>query len=116
MRIELTDQDKEYEDTIRKSTDHSEAVKKAFVELGFEKTDLKTLSFQVDTEYESYQDKKDKSWKQRFIGYKATHFLKIEFNRKRDILGKVLFMVARLPARPDFHVEYTIKDTERAQE
>ena len=42
LRIELTDQDKEYEDTIRKSTDHSEAVKKAFVELGFEKTDLKT--------------------------------------------------------------------------
>ena len=111
----MTDQDKEYEDTIRKSTDHSEAVKKAFVELGFEKTDLKTLSFQVDTEYESYQDKKDKSWKQRFIGYKATHFLKIEFNRERDILGKVLFMVARLPARPEFHVEYTIKDTERAK-
>jgi len=115
LRIELTDLDKEYEATIRKSTEHSNAVKEAFEELGFEKTDLKTLSFRVDTEHESYQDKKDKSWKQRFVGYKAVHILKIEFSRERDILGKVLFMVARLPAKPEFHMEYTVKDVERAK-
>ena len=115
LRIELTDQEKDYEDAIRKSTEHSEVVKKAFEGLGFDKTDLKTLSFRVDTVYESYQDKKDRSWKQRFVGYKAVHFLKIEFSRERDILGKVLYMVARLPARPEFHVEYTLKDTEGAK-
>ena len=35
LRIELTNQDKEYEDTIRKSTDHSEAVKKSLRGIGF---------------------------------------------------------------------------------
>ena len=115
LRIELVDIEKEYAETIRKSTEHAETVKESFVTLGFEQTDLKTLSFRVDTEYESYQDKKDNSWKKRFIGYKAVHILKIEFSRERDILGKVLYMVARLPAKPEFHLEYTVKDVEAAK-
>ena len=115
LRIELVDIEKEYDETIRKSTEHAEIVKESFVSLGFDKTDLKTLSFRVDTEYESYQDKKDNSWKQRFIGYKAVHLLKIEVSRERDILGKVLYMVAKLPAKPEFHLEYTVKDTEAAK-
>ena len=41
--------------------------------------------------------------------------MKIEFGRERDILGKVLFMVASLPAKPEFHVEYTVKDAEKAK-
>ena len=47
-------------------------LKDCFEKLGFERTDLKTLNFNVDTEYESYQDR-DKSWKRRFMGYKYVH-------------------------------------------
>ena len=115
LRIELSDTDKEYDNVIRKSTEHSEEVREAFTGLGFESTDLKTLRFQVDTQYEQYQDKRDNSWKRRFTGYKAAHVLKIEFSREKGILGKVLYMIARLPARPEFHVEYTVKDTEGAK-
>ena len=115
LRIDLVDQNHEYDETIRKSTEHSQEVREAFTEFGFDGSDLKTLSFRVDTEYESYQDKKDKSWKQRFIGYKAVHTLKIEFPTEKDILGKVLYMVARLSGKPEFHVEYTVKDAAKAK-
>ena len=115
LLIDLVDQDKEYDETIRKSTEHSLEVREAFTNFGFDRTDLKTLSFRVDTEYESYQDKKDKSWKQRFIGYKAVHTLKIEFPTEKEVLGKVLYMIARLSGKPEFHVEYTVQDVAKAK-
>ena len=116
LRIELTDQDKEYDETIRKSTVHSQEVRRAFEDSGFEGSDLKTLSFRVDTEYESYQDEKDQTWKQRFIGYRAVHMLKIEFPTEKEILGRILYMVARLSGKPEFHVEYTVKNAEGARD
>ena len=115
LLIDLVDQDKEYDETIRKSMEHAQEVHEEFTKFGFDRSDLKTLSFRVDTEYEGYQDKKDNSWKQRFVGYKAVHTLKTEFPTEKEILGKVLYMVARLSGRPEFHVEYTVKDTAKAK-
>lgn len=57
---------KEYEDTLRRSTEDTELLKDLFEKLGFQRKDLKTVYFNVDTEYESYQDR-DKSWKRRRI-------------------------------------------------
>ena len=68
----------EYEDTLRRSTEDTELLKDLFEKLGFQRKDLKTVYFNVDTEYESYQDR-DKSWKRRFEGYKYIHHMKIEF-------------------------------------
>ena len=50
----------EYEDTLRRSTEDTELLKDLFENLGFQRKDLKTVYFNVDTEYESYQDR-DKS-------------------------------------------------------
>lgn len=65
---------KEYEDTLRRSTEDTELLKDLFEKLGFQRKDLKTVYFNVDTEYESYQDR-DKSWKRRFKGYKYNHHM-----------------------------------------
>ena len=46
---------KEYEDTLRRSTEDTELLKDLFEKLGFQRKDLKTVYFNVDTEYESYQ-------------------------------------------------------------
>ena len=115
LRMELNDTEKEYEAVFRKSMEHAEQVKEAFALLGFDKGDLKTINFEVNTEYEQYQDKRNNSRKRRFVGYKAEHVLKIEFARDRNVLGKVLYVVAALPSRPEFRIEYTVKDTEAAK-
>lgn len=115
LRIDLIDQDREYDQAIRSSTQHSQELREAFAAFGFERADLKTLSFHVDTEYESYQDREDNSWKQRLTGYKAYHMLKIEFSTEKEILGRVLSMLAGLSGKPEFHVEYTVKDAEGAR-
>ena len=63
LRMELNDTGKEYEAVFRKSMEHAEQVKEAFALLGFDKSDLKTIHFEVNTEYEQYQDKRNNSWK-----------------------------------------------------
>ena len=66
--ITQTNVEKTYEGAIMESADKKGNLNGALKRLGFEKDALKTLSFNIDTDYESYQAK-DKSWKRRLIGY-----------------------------------------------
>ena len=94
---------KEYEDTLRRSTEDTELLKDLFEKLGFQRKDLKTVYFNVDTEYESYQDR-DKSWKRRFKGYKYSHRMKIEFEADNKRLGQVLYSLAHSSLKPEFSI------------
>jgi len=105
---------KEYEDTLRRSTEDTELLKDLFEKLGFQRKDLKTVYFKVDTEYESYQDR-DKSWKRRFKGYKYNHRMKIEFESDNKRLGQVLYALAHSPLKPEFSIEYTVVDVEKCK-
>ena len=49
------------------------------VSLGYAKDDLKTVSLDVDTEYESVKDKNN-SYKDVFVEYSCKYGLKFEFN------------------------------------
>lgn len=63
---------------MQKSSDCVEILKDLIEKLGYERKELKTLYFNIDTEYESYQARY-KSWKRRFKGYKYVHRMKLEF-------------------------------------
>ena len=64
----------EYAETINRSTADTEALRELLVEVGFKSSAMKTLSFDVDTEFENYRDENN-DYKRRFIGYKFTHTL-----------------------------------------
>ena len=114
LMLTLEDTRETYEATLEQSGKQVELLKDCFEQVGFQRTDLKTLNFHVDTEYESYQDE-DKSWKQRFKGYKFIHSMKIEFDADNKRLGQVLYALAHAAVRPEFRINYTIKDTEAAK-
>ena len=103
-----------YEDAIKDSADKKEFLNNELKGLGFEKSELKTLHYNVDSEYESYQDKNN-NWKRRFSGYKYTHRMKLEFASDNALLGKVLSVVSRCPGEPEFSIQYTISDAEAAK-
>lgn len=67
----------------------------------------------IETEYESYKDKG--TYKQRFVGYKFRHMMKVEFLSDNDLLGKVLFALANCPVKPEFRLSYTVSDPEAAK-
>lgn len=105
---------KEYADTLRRSSENTEALKDVLSAFGFERSDLKTLSFNVDTEYESYRDKNN-DYRQRFVGYRFNHILKLEFASDNDRLGKILYALANCKVRPEFRISYTVADPEAAK-
>ena len=103
----------EYGEALRRSAEDTEKIKDLLMGLGFARTDLKTLNFNVDTEYESYQVKN--TYKQRFVGYKYHHQMKVEFDSDNDRLGRVLYALAKCPLQPEFRLSYTVKDPETAK-
>ena len=117
VTIELEGTYKDYAKTLRRSSEDTEAIKDLLVPFGFERTDLKTLSFGVETEYESYQERRgDRTeYKRRFVGYKYTHRMKVEFESANDRLGKILYALAACPLDPEFSLSYTVKDPEAAK-
>ena len=115
ITISLDGQNEEYDKILEQSTKDTERLKDIFEKLGFERNDVKTLMFDVDTRNESYQTK-DKSWKERFVGYEYKHVVKVEFDIDNARLGKILYVLANAKdIHPDFRLSYTVKDKEASK-
>ena len=105
---------RDYGETLRRSAEETETLKDVLSGFGFERADLKTLSFSVDTEYENYQDQNG-VYRQRFAGYRFRHVLKLEFESDNERLGRILYALANCGAKAEFRISYTVKDPEAAK-
>ena len=104
----------QYGDALKHSSEDTETLKNLLEPFGFERKDLKTLNFSVDPEYEGYQEKN--VYKQRLIGYRFRHMMKVEFDSDNERLGKVLYALANNKAvTPEFRISYTVKDPEASK-
>lgn len=108
--ITLEGKNFDYGITLKRSSEATEKLKDLLLPFGFERSDLKTLSFGVDSEYVSYKEKDE--YKRRFDGYKYTHVLKVEFDSDNKRLGKILYALANCSLNPEFRIGYTVKDPE----
>ncbi len=113
ITITLTEVYKEYTEALKCSSEDTEKMKDLLSKFDFKRTDLKTLNFNVDTEYEGYTE--DGAYKQRLVGYRYRHTMKIEFDSDNDRLGKVLYALANSELQPEFNICYTVKDREAAK-
>lgn len=100
-----------YDKAMDEAVKHLEQLRNAIEEIGFAKDELKTASFDVGTEYENERDKNG-NYKRRFVGYRVTHALKLEFAFDSRRLSKVLGAVATCIAEPELNVQFTVKDRE----
>ncbi|MBO4687999.1 MAG: SIMPL domain-containing protein [Clostridiales bacterium] len=108
LTITLEGMNKDYGVTLQQSSMDTDALKDLMMAFGFERTDLKTLNFNVNTEYESYKYKGE--YKQRFAGYKYYHLMKLEFPSDNERLGKIVYALAHCDLHPEFRISYTLKD------
>lgn len=113
IMLSLEGQYPEYDETLRRSSQDTEKLRDLLSVFGFERSDLKTVTFSVDTEYESYKEKG--TYKQRFAGYKFNHLMKLEFDSDNARLGKVLYALANCDVKPEFRLSYTVKNPEAAK-
>lgn len=114
LKLNMEGTARDYEATLSASAKSTEALKDVFEEIGLDRKALKTLFFNVDTVYESYQDKL-KGWKRKFGGYKFIHRMKIEFEADNELLGKALYALTKCPVKPEFTIEYTVADMEKCK-
>lgn len=105
---------KEYVETLHRSAQDTNHLKDILSAFGFERGDLKTLLFNVDTKYESYKEQQG-VYKRRFIGYKFRHIIKVEFESDNERLGKILYTLANCPMKPELRISYTVSDPEAAK-
>ncbi len=113
ISIELNSIEPTYDETLHKSTADTNQLKDLFAEFGFERSDLKTTYFNIDSEYESY--KENNTYKERLIGYRYSHSMKLEFDSDNELLGKILYALGKSPLNPRFHISYTVKNPETAK-
>lgn len=113
LTITLEGLEKEYAETLERSSKDTGKLKAALEKFGFDRSDVKTLSFSVDAEYRSY--KKNETYYSKLVGYRFSHRLKVEFVSDNVRLGKIVYALARSEVRPEFKISYTVKDPEAAK-
>ncbi len=102
----------------RAMTEASERIKKlqdAAVLVGYEKSDLKTTSFNVQTRYENVKDRQG-NYKREFAGYACSYHLKLAFNFDSKQLAKVISAIADCGAQPELSIAFTAKNPARISE
>lgn len=115
ITITLEGVHKEYDKTLEHSSKDTEELKNILASHDFIASDVKTLSFNVDVENESYEDKNG-NWKRRFVGYRFKHVMKIEFESDNGRLGRILYSLANAKSiHPEFRISYFVKDEEAAK-
>jgi len=105
---------KEYSETLQRSSADTESLAGVLAAHGFAREDIKTISFHVQTRTENYQAK-DKSWKERFVGYEFVHVVKVDFPSDSDRLGRILYALAHAELQPELRLSYTVKDPEASK-
>jgi uncharacterized protein YggE len=107
MSLEI--QERDYADTMNRSAVMLDALRTAIASVGHNGKSLKTTSFNIDTKYESYKDKRD-TWQRRFEGYVCSHSLVLEFDLDMKLLAATLAAIAECEAKPEFSIRFSVKD------
>ena len=111
IRISMSLESKEYTYalTMKSAEEEIESLKEAIVSAGFDRKDLKTLDFDVRTEYNNEKDHFG-NYQRIFKGYTCTHQLKLEFDLDTKRLASALNAIADCSARPTLSIDFTVKD------
>ena len=115
ITMELDTTEFDYQTTMEKAASELDALRTALISAGYEKDSLKTTDFNINTDYKSIEDSRG-NWKRKFIGYKCTHKLKLEFDFSMERLNKTLSAIALCPAKPKLEINFSIKDKNAVSE
>ena len=103
----------EYSEALNRASRDAQTLRDVLERLHFKREELKTISFFVNTDYESYEE--SGVWKQRFKGYRFEHLLKVSFDSENERLGEVLTALANAAVSPMLQISYEVKDPESAK-
>lgn len=104
----------DYEETVSHSAADTGILREAVQAAGLDPKDLKTTYFNVDTDYENYEDENGR-WRNRFCGYVYRHSLSITIPRDNAVLGRLLYQLANCSVKTEFSFRHTVSDPKAAK-
>ena len=115
LSLKLSGLSDEYGKAVEMSASDTDVIKDLFVELGLDRETIKTTEFGISEEYDYLWDPISEKHEQVFKGYKYIHRLKVEFDKDRDFLSKVLTRISKTEMAPHVSIAYAVKDKEAAK-
>lgn len=112
VTLNIVSKDMEYSKSVENANKRIELLQKAVVSSGFAKEDLKTLSFNVRTNYEGETDEHGR-YHNVFAGYVCRYSLKLSFDMDAKRLAETLTAISDSGANAEFSIQFTVKDPER---
>lgn len=112
VTMNIVSKDKEYVKSVENANKRIEMLQNAVVSSGFAKEDLKTLAFNVSTNYEGETDEHGR-YRNVFAGYVCRYTLKLSFDMDAKRLAETLTAISDSGANAEFSIQFTVKDPER---
>jgi uncharacterized protein len=106
IQMELVSEHKDYHAVIQDLNQRYQLLLDELMRLGFKQEEIKTSSIQVNTVYD-YRDNQ-----KYFVGYRANQNLEIDFPLASNRLGEVMLGLSQSQAKPEYHLQFTLKDEE----
>lgn len=110
IAIKLSGICSDYKAAMEELTSYTEEIKTALIKLGFEKSSIKTLRYNLSENYENYTE--DNIRKQRFNGYYYSHFMQLNYESDNELLGKIHYSLYTCKSKPEISVDFFVKDEE----
>ena len=112
ITLNIVSKDMEYTKSVENANKRIEMLQNAVVSSGFAKEDLKTLSFNVRTNYEGETDEHGR-YRNVFAGYVCRYTLKLSFDMNAKRLAETLTAISDSGANAEFSIKFTVKDPEK---
>lgn len=106
---------KDYDKAMKNAAERIAKLQEAAIASGYLKEDIKTVSFNVDTRYESIKDRQG-NYKREFAGYACTYRLKLAFDFDNKQLAKAISSIANSGAKPELSIAFTVKNPAKVSE
>ena len=101
--------EKDYERAMQGASKKIKELNESLESVGFEKSSVKTTSFNVDARYESQKDGAG-NYTRVFKGFSCSQRLKIEFDLDMKLLALALNAIAGCVAKPELSIRFQVKD------
>lgn len=116
INITVESKDTDYNTVTDKQFKKTEEIRNALVELGLDKTKLKTSNLNVSPEYKNVQNDKG-VWEREFEGYKCSHRLSLKFGFDAEKLKWIISAITSCKkAAPIFNITFSVKDKDETTE
>ncbi len=109
LSISLSATDKDYSQSAALASEQIDALGVAVEAVGFSRDELKTVDFNIDTEYNSFHDNNG-DYHRVLVGYRCSHRLKLAFDFDTSRLSELISEISSCSATPEINVAFTVKE------